>query len=650
MNTLNITDHSWVPVKHPEFEMPSLIDLRKWQTTCWNQHKDDKFAIVRAPTASGKTTLLVSVFGYRMLNNVNLRVIFSVPQTIIGSGFVEAVKVNLPNGVQLDWSTNHNLCNKNTTVDSNVEYLKSFFTNKRSKTIADRSVVCSHASLLRFYQKYPKLLKNCEVVIDEMHHIMYGESEEDIAVNNELGKLVEYCLSRSDISVWGSTATFFRGDRYPIIPESLVKTFSQYDYPYDEFFVDCCYPLTHFTHDFLFYKGNSFKSGIKDLFKEKVHKSIIYIPHPLSLYSVDNKHNDVLEAIKGIAGNNNPKIKKEGVLTLVKRGNSWIKVIDLVDINQREEKKAYIQKSHSLKNKNDLDVIIALGMFKEGANWRWAERSIIVGERGSLNEVMQIIGRLFRSAPDKTKVESYLLLPSCYGIADKDKLKENVNNFLKAIMAAMIYENVLTLPRLTEKVDPEPDDDDKDDKLQKPVDYLAYAFPDENEQREFLEVVFDALVDVCADKQIGSDLKTGNKEELKKTITDVISQYDVTKNIDEIVEQVYNQFSKMSFKALKISGIDVDHIDIDLVNDKKDINPIAFALGYASKELGVESFREFRNKIGKYFLPFEEARDIVRQLGIQSVVEWVEFRKKYNGIIDVDKVKDEISKSRQHTA
>ena len=46
-----------------------------------------------------------------------------------------------------------------------------------------------------------------------------------------------------------------------------------------------------------------------------------------------------------------------------------------------------------------MDIIIALGMAKEGFDWIWCEHALIVGYRASLTEIVQHIGRATRDAP-----------------------------------------------------------------------------------------------------------------------------------------------------------------------------------------------------------------------------------------------------------
>jgi len=67
-------------------------------------------------------------------------------------------------------------------------------------------------------------------------------------------------------------------------------------------------------------------------------------------------------------------------------------------------------------------------MFKEGANWRWADRDIIVGQRSSLPEIVQTIGRLLRDVVGKKHVEVYQLLPFAFDQTDKRRTRENLND------------------------------------------------------------------------------------------------------------------------------------------------------------------------------------------------------------------------------
>ena len=54
-------------------------------------------------------------------------------------------------------------------------------------------------------------------------------------------------------------------------------------------------------------------------------------------------------------------------------------------------------------DRDHVDIIIALGMAKEGFDWIWCEHALTVGYRASLTEIVQIIGRATRDAPGKRR-------------------------------------------------------------------------------------------------------------------------------------------------------------------------------------------------------------------------------------------------------
>ena len=91
-----------------------------------------------------------------------------------------------------------------------------------------------------------------------------------------------------------------------------------------------------------------------------------------------------------------------------------------------------------------VDIIIALGMAKEGFDWIWCEHALTVGYRSSLTEIVQIIGRATRDAPDKTHARFTNLIAE--PDAEEDKVTEAVNDTLKAIAASLLMEQVL-VPR-----------------------------------------------------------------------------------------------------------------------------------------------------------------------------------------------------------
>lgn len=121
-----------------------------------------------------------------------------------------------------------------------------------------------------------------------------------------------------------------------------------------------------------------------------------------------------------------------------------IKLADLVedgDSAKRSKVLSALKDPANRGNRDHVDVIIALGMAKEGFDWIWCEHALTVGYRSSLTEVIQIIGRATRDAPGKEKARFTNL------IAEPDAAEalvvDAINDTLKAIAASLLMEQVL---------------------------------------------------------------------------------------------------------------------------------------------------------------------------------------------------------------
>ena len=88
-----------------------------------------------------------------------------------------------------------------------------------------------------------------------------------------------------------------------------------------------------------------------------------------------------------------------------------------------------------------MDLIIALGMAKEGFDWPYCEHALTVGYRGSLTEIIQIIGRCTRDSENKTHAQFTNLIAQ--PDAEDNEITFAVNNMLKAITCSLLMEQVL---------------------------------------------------------------------------------------------------------------------------------------------------------------------------------------------------------------
>ena len=120
-----------------------------------------------------------------------------------------------------------------------------------------------------------------------------------------------------------------------------------------------------------------------------------------------------------------------------------LRIADLMndDPAKRDRVSAALKDPAQKNNRDHVDIIIALGMAKEGFDWIWCEHALTVGYRSSLTEIVQIIGRATRDAPGKLRARFTNLIAE--PDASEEAVTEAVNDTLKAIAASLLMEQVL---------------------------------------------------------------------------------------------------------------------------------------------------------------------------------------------------------------
>jgi hypothetical protein len=175
---------------------------------------------------------------------------------------------------------------------------------------------------------------------------------------------------------------------------------------------------------------------------EPTEKTIIHIPSVNARESTKQKIKEVEHIIEELG-------EWQGTdpvtgFQLVKMPNgSVLKIADLVDDDpaKRDRVSAALKHPAQKNNREHVDIIIALGMAKEGFDWIWCEHALTVGYRSSLTEIVQIIGRATRDAPGKTRARFSNLIAQ--PDAADEAVSEAVNDTLKAIAASLLMEQVL---------------------------------------------------------------------------------------------------------------------------------------------------------------------------------------------------------------
>lgn len=386
--------------------------------------KEMQYLLLKSPPASGKSRALMFIALDKLMNQSIKKVIVAVPERAIGSSFSPT---NLTNyGFFADWdpSARYNLCTPG-GEKSKVKAFKEFFFSN------EKIIICTHSTLRFAFEELDiSEFNDTLLAIDEFHHVS-SDGE------NRIGELLRSIIKNTNSHIVAMTGSYFRGDSVPVLSAEDEEKFTKVTYNYYEQLNGYKY-LKSLGIGYHFYQGRYTSAILAVLDTSK--KTIIHIPNVNSGESSKDKHNEV-DLILDSIGELQYQDKDTGIL-YVKRysDNKIIKVADLVEDTPKEREKV-VNYLRNIKEADDLDIIIALGMAKEGFDWPYCEHALTVGYRGSLTEIIQIIGRCTRDSYNKEHAQFTNLIAQ--PDADDDMVKLSVNNMLKAITASLLMEQVL---------------------------------------------------------------------------------------------------------------------------------------------------------------------------------------------------------------
>ena len=387
--------------------------------------RNEQYILLKVPPASGKSRALMFIALDKLLNQGLKKAIIAVPERMIGKSFK---RTNLTeNGFFADWCPDLDL-----TVgyepEGKVKSLLAFLDDPSQKI-----VVCTHSTLRFAFEQMGDVtrLNDTMLAIDEFHHVSAD------VVSSQLGNLVHTVMSGSTAHIVAMTGSYFRGDGAPVLlPEDEIRFKSMVYSFYDQ--------LSGYTYleslgiNFCFYQGRYTDAIGEALDTDK--KTLIHIPNVNSRESTGDKYEEV-NAILTSIGEYIGKDPETGVITVRRREDGkLIKIADLVE-DEPSERELIDNYLREAKGPDAIDIIIALAKAREGFDWPYCEHTLTVGYRGSLTEVVQIIGRCTRDCPGKvhTQFTNLVAQPD----ADFQDVKDSTNDHLKAIACSLLMEQVL---------------------------------------------------------------------------------------------------------------------------------------------------------------------------------------------------------------
>jgi len=395
--------------------------------------RGEQYLLIKSPPASGKSRALMFI-ALDKLNNQGLKqAIVVVPERSIGSSFADEPLTQF--GFYWDWQVlpQWNLCNapgvdEVRVAKSKVDAVRKFLASD------DKVLVCTHATF-RFavdelgIQSFDDRL----IAIDEFHHVSSNQ-------DNILGTQLTALIARDKTHLVAMTGSYFRGDSEAVLSPADEAKFETVTYTYYEQLNGYTW-LKSLDLGYFFYTGPYVDAIHKVL--DPALKTIVHIPNVNARESLKDKQREVEEIMHGL-GEWKGVDPTTGFHLIATPDGRTLKVADLVDDSDPTQRTNVLSALKDPAHKNDrnhIDIIIALGMAKEGFDWIWCEHALTVGYRSSLTEIVQIIGRATRDAQGKTSARFTNLIAE--PAADQSLVTEAVNDMLKAISASLLMEQVL---------------------------------------------------------------------------------------------------------------------------------------------------------------------------------------------------------------
>lgn len=407
------------------------LGMRPMQERAY-QKRGEQYLLIKSPPASGKSRALMFIALDKLHKQGLKQVIIVVPERSIGSSFADEPLTTY--GFWSDWQVKPqwNLCNTpgpETTkaASTNVGAVKQFLAS------SDGVMVCTHATFrFAFEQLGVDAFNDRLIAVDEFHHVSVGE-------DNVLGTQVSQLIANGKAHLVAMTGSYFRGDAAPVLHPDDEAKFETVTYTYFEQLNGYEY-LKTLNIGYFFYSG-PYLTDLAKVLDSKL-KTIVHIPNVNARESLKDKIKEA-EGVMEILGKHDGVDPKTGFQLIKTIDGRTLRVADLVDDDESRRLKVVnsLKDPAQKNNRDNVDVIIALGMAKEGFDWIWCEHALTIGYRSSLTEIVQIIGRATRDAKGKTSARFTNLIAE--PDAAEDAVVSAVNDTLKAIAASLLMEQVL---------------------------------------------------------------------------------------------------------------------------------------------------------------------------------------------------------------
>ena len=593
------------------------LGMREMQARVYEK-RNSKYLLVKAPPASGKSRALMFVGLDKLHNQGVKKVIIAVPERSIGKSFKDTELMKY--GFYWDWKVKPE--NNLTIGGGDKSKVKRFVQFMKSDEEEDNVLIATHATLRFAFEEWDDSdFDGSLLAIDEFHHV----SRDD---NSVLGNALRSIMTNSTAQILAMTGSYFRGDSVQILEPADEDKFDKVTYTYYEQLEGYQY-LKSFAMGYSFYriKDGSYIDAVGKVIDVN-KKTIIHIPSVNSGESTKDKYGEVDEILDLITDGGEIHQNEEGIYEISRTDGKNLLVADLVNEDGRDKVSNYLANiTDDIADLDKLDIIIALGMAKEGFDWPFAEYALTIGYRNSLTEVIQIIGRVTRDSSNKTHAQFTNLIAQ--PDAQDDEVLYAVNSIMKAISASLLMEQVLA---------PVYNFEPKDDKKDKPGDIsirgLKPADTTENTKRIIENDMADLKSSILQSKVIqnaimsDTDAKIINKvliprviierypklstEELETVRQHAVADINISSSSTTSSQDGSREIIKMADKFINIEELNIELID--------EVNPFQRAYEVLSKDIDAPTLKFIQDYISSNKYEFTE-KQLVQAFNQSKIFE-----------------------------
>lgn len=497
------------------------------------RYHDSRFLIVNWPTGSGKTKFL-QMKALLDAKRCNHRTIIAVPQHLIAKGFRESCEFEVF-GQRYEWHGN--------LISDILRFLNEPVVSSTAH------LVTTHQALICAFAKAGGSLNfsDTTLIIDECHHVNLGSDE-----CNRLSDVVNYALRcRSDkTSVVLASATFSRGDCYPIVSDEYRDLFDVSEVLFSEYWSTLRH-LHEYSYNYAFYAAGELQETFKQLLCKSDVRALVFIPPENSTKLGCYTKQQLIELCYDCAAE--AGLKKRQIADFT--------------VQSKARRLATMDKLANEKGTNDgTRLVLACGMFREGADWPAANTIIDFAPSFSSTERRQKFGRATRDYAGKNRFDYFVVLPES-DANDQERCNEYYGHLIFSLVdqnfysaSALSVEPVEKVSELFEKalaINLELGDTDDEYTNQIIEDLVSEVFGDTPDKEEKVKAVVNTLHSIP--RSLPTDLMRtlGMIEVVPKAILGLFKEFAASNGGLE----TFKRFEKMTADERYIAKIYADAYD-----------------------------------------------------------------------------------------